>query len=63
MIDIIELETKTPIEIKYQTLLQEKPARAPRSSNESLLWLLNVKRGEIIYVSHEGIKIYLVSEP
>jgi CRISPR-associated exonuclease Cas4 len=63
MIDIIDPETKTPIEIKYQTSLQKSPHEHHILQMKAYLWLLNAKRGEIIYISPEGIKIYAVSEP
>jgi CRISPR/Cas system-associated exonuclease Cas4 (RecB family) len=63
MIDIIDPGTKTPIEIKYQTSLQKSPQEHHILQMRAYLWLLNAKRGEIIYVSPEGLKIYIVSEP
>jgi CRISPR/Cas system-associated exonuclease Cas4 (RecB family) len=63
MIDIIDLETKTPIEIKYQTSLQKSPQEHHILQVKAYLWLLNTKQGEIVYVSPEGIKTYIVSEP
>jgi CRISPR/Cas system-associated exonuclease Cas4 (RecB family) len=50
MIDMIEPETKTPIEIKYQTLLQKSPQEHHVLQMRAYLWLLNAKRGEIVYV-------------
>jgi CRISPR/Cas system-associated exonuclease Cas4 (RecB family) len=63
MIDVIDPETKTPIEIKYQTSLQKGPQEHHVLQMKAYLWLLNAKRGEIIYISPEGIKTYIVSEP
>jgi CRISPR-associated exonuclease Cas4 len=63
MIDIIDPETKTPIEIKYQTSLQKSPHEHHILQLRAYLWLLNAKRGEIIYISPEGLKTYSVSEP
>jgi CRISPR-associated exonuclease Cas4 len=63
MIDIIDPETKTPIEIKYQTMLQKSPHEHHVLQMKAYLWLLNTKQGEIVYVSPEGIKAYIVSEP
>jgi CRISPR-associated protein Cas4 len=63
MIDIIDPGTKTPIEIKYQTSLQKSLQEHHILQMRAYLWLLNAKRGEIIYVSPEGLKIYIVSEP
>jgi CRISPR/Cas system-associated exonuclease Cas4 (RecB family) len=63
MIDIIDPETKTPIEIKYQTSLQKSPQEHHILQVRAYLWLLNAKRGEIIYISPEGLKTYSVSEP
>jgi CRISPR/Cas system-associated exonuclease Cas4 (RecB family) len=63
MIDIIDPETKTPIEIKYQTSLQKSPQEHHILQMRAYLWLLNAKRGEIIYISPEGLKTYVVSEP
>jgi CRISPR-associated protein Cas4 len=63
MIDIIDPETKTPIEIKYQTSLQKSPQEHHILQMRAYLWLLNTKKGEIIYISPEGIKTYTVSEP
>ena len=44
MIDIIEPETKTRIEIKYQTLLQKSPQEHHVLQMRAYLWLLNAKR-------------------
>ena len=63
MIDIIDPETKTPIEIKYQTSLQKSPHEHHILQIRVYLWLLNTKQGEIIYLSPEGIKTYAISEP
>jgi CRISPR-associated exonuclease Cas4 len=63
MIDVIDPETKTPIEIKYQTSLQKSPHEHHILQMKAYLWLLNAKQGEIIYISPEGIKTYIVSEP
>jgi CRISPR-associated exonuclease Cas4 len=63
MIDVIDPETKTPIEIKYQTSLQKSPHEHHILQMRAYLWLLNTKQGEIIYVSPEGLKTYVVSEP
>jgi CRISPR/Cas system-associated exonuclease Cas4 (RecB family) len=63
MIDIIDSETKTPIEIKYQTSLQKSPQEHHILQMRAYLWLLNAKGGEIIYISPEGLKTYAVSEP
>jgi CRISPR/Cas system-associated exonuclease Cas4 (RecB family) len=63
MIDINDPETKTPIEIKYQTSLQKSPHEHHVLQMRTYLWLLNTKRGEIIYISPEGLKTYSVSEP
>jgi CRISPR-associated protein Cas4 len=63
MIDIIDPETKTPIEIKYQTSLQKSPHEHHVLQMRAYFWLVNANRGEIIYISPEGIKIYAVSEP
>jgi CRISPR-associated exonuclease Cas4 len=63
MIDIIDPETKTLIEIKYQTSLQKSPHEHHILQMRAYLWLLNAKRGEIIYVSPEGLKTYTLSEP
>jgi CRISPR-associated exonuclease Cas4 len=63
MIDVIDPETKTPIEIKYQTSLQKSPHEHHILQMRAYLWLLNTKQGEIIYVSPEGLKTYIVSEP
>jgi CRISPR-associated exonuclease Cas4 len=62
MIDIIDPETKTPIEIKYQTSLQKSPHEHHILQMRAYLWLLNTKKGEIIYISPEGLKAYSVSE-
>jgi len=56
MIDIIDPGTKTPIEIKYQTSLQKSLQEHHILQMRAYLWLLNAKRGEIIYVSPEGLK-------
>jgi CRISPR-associated exonuclease Cas4 len=63
MVDIIDPETKTPIEIKYQTSLQKSPHEHHILQIKAYLWLLNAKQGEIIYLSPEGLKTYTVSEP
>jgi CRISPR-associated exonuclease Cas4 len=63
MVDIIDPETKTPIEIKYQTSLQKSLHEHHVLQMKAYLWLLNAKRGEIIYLSPEGLKTYSVSEP
>jgi CRISPR-associated protein Cas4 len=63
MIDIIDPETKTPIEIKYQTSLQKIPPEHHILQMRAYLWLLNTKQGEIIYISPDGLKTYTVSEP
>jgi CRISPR/Cas system-associated exonuclease Cas4 (RecB family) len=63
MIDIIDPEAKTPIEIKYQTSLQKIPQEHHILQMRAYLWLLNSKQGEIIYISPEGLKTYVVSEP
>jgi CRISPR-associated exonuclease Cas4 len=63
MIDVIDPETKTPIEIKYQTSLQKSPHEHHVLQMRAYLWLLNARKGGIIYVSPEGIKTYIVSEP
>jgi len=63
MIDIIDPETKTPIEIKYQTSLQKSPHEHHILQTRAYLWLLNTNRGEIIYISPEGLKTYSMSEP
>jgi CRISPR/Cas system-associated exonuclease Cas4 (RecB family) len=63
MIDVIDPETKTPIEIKYQTSLQKIPQEHHILQMKAYLWLLNTNRGEIIYVSPEGLKTYIVSKP
>jgi CRISPR-associated protein Cas4 len=63
MIDIIDPETKTPIEIKYHTSLQKSPQEHHILQMRAYLWLLNTKQGEIIYVSPEGLKTYVESKP
>jgi len=63
MIDIIDPETKTPIEIKYQTSLQKNPHEHHILQMRAYLWLLDKKHGEIICISPEGLKTYAVSEP
>jgi len=63
MVDIIDPETQTPIEIKYQTSLHKSPHEHHIFQTKLYLWLLNAKYGEIIYVSPEGLKAYAVDEP
>ena len=62
-VDIIDPETKTPIEIKYQTGLQDKPHPHHILQLKLYLWLLNTKRGELLYVSPEGLKSFTVKKP
>jgi hypothetical protein len=43
MIDIIDLETKTPLEIKYQRSLQKSLYEHYILKMRAYLWLLNIK--------------------
>jgi CRISPR-associated protein Cas4 len=63
VIDVIDPETKTPVEIKYQTSLQKSPQEHHILQMRTYLWLLNARRGEIVYISPEGLKTYSVGEP
>jgi len=63
MIDIIDPETKIPIEVKYQTFLQGKPYEHHVLQLRLYMWLVNVKRGELLYVSPEGIKFFIIQKP
>jgi len=60
MIDIIDPETNTPIEVKYQTFLQGKLYEHHVLQLRLYMWLLNAKRGELLYVSPEGLKSFIV---
>ena len=63
MIDIIDPESKTPIEVKYQTYLQGKLYEHHVLQLRLYMWLVNAKRGELLYVSPEGLKSYIVRKP
>jgi CRISPR-associated exonuclease Cas4 len=63
MIDIVEPEEKIPIEVKYQTSIQEKPLEHHILQLKLYLWLIGSERGELIYVSPEGLKFFIVREP
>jgi CRISPR-associated exonuclease Cas4 len=63
MIDIIDPETSVPIEVKYQTALQNKPHPHHLLQLKLYLWLLNVKKGELLYISPEGLKSFTVKKP
>lgn len=54
--DMIGPETKTPIEVKYQTALKDEPKEHHVLQLRLYLWLLNAEKGELLYVSPEGIK-------
>jgi len=60
MIDIIDPETKIPIEVKYQTFIQGKPYEHHILQLKLYLWLIDAERGELLYISPEGIKSYVV---
>lgn len=62
-IDIIEPEEKIPIEVKYQTSLQDKPLEHHILQLRLYLWLIGSERGELLYVSPEGLKSFVIEEP
>jgi len=63
MVDIIDPETNTPIEVKYQTFLQGKLYEHHVLQLRLYMWLVNAKRGELLYVSPEGIKSFIIRKP
>jgi CRISPR-associated exonuclease Cas4 len=63
MIDIIDQETKTPIEVKYLTTLGSKPYEHHVLQLRLYLWLVKVRKGELLYISPEGLKSYPIRKP
>ena len=63
MVDIIDPETETPIEVKYQTFLQGKLYEHHVLQLRLYMWLINAKKGELIYVSPERIKSFIIRKP
>ena len=63
MVDIVKPESNTPIEIKYQTSLHRSPHEHHLLQLKLYLWLLNAKKGELLYISPEGIKSFTVKKP
>jgi len=61
--DIIDPESKTPIEVKYQTALKDEPKEHHVLQLRLYLWLLGAERGELLYVSPEGLKSFIVERP
>ncbi len=62
-IDILEPETKTPIEVKYQTALKNEPKEHHVLQLKLYLWLIGAEKGELLYVSPEGIKSFTIGKP
>jgi CRISPR-associated exonuclease Cas4 len=63
IVDVVEPETGIPIEVKYQTSLQDKPQEHHILQLRLYLWLMNSERGELLYVSPQGLKSFIVKEP
>lgn len=63
MVDIIDPETNTPIEVKYQTFLQGKLYEHHILQLRLYMWLVDAKRGELLYVSPEGLKSFIIKKP
>jgi len=62
-VDIIDPESRTPIEVKYQTALKDEPKEHHVLQLRLYLWLLNAERGELLYVSPEGLKSFIIERP
>lgn len=62
-IDVVDPEKGTPIEVKYQTSLMESPYEHHVLQLRAYLWLAGARRGELLYVSPEGLKSFIVREP
>lgn len=62
-VDIIDPETKTPIEVKYQTALKDEPKEHHVLQLRLYLWLTGAGKGELLYVSPEGLKSFTIENP
>jgi len=62
-VDIIDPESKTLIEVKYQTALKDEPKEHHVLQLRLYLWLLGAEKGELLYVSPEGLKSFIIEKP
>jgi CRISPR-associated exonuclease Cas4 len=63
MVDIIEPKTSMPIEVKYLTSLESVPREHHVLQLQIYLWLVSKAKGELTYVSPQGVKSYSVNTP
>ncbi|MEM2151425.1 MAG: hypothetical protein QXG68_07900 [Candidatus Bathyarchaeia archaeon] len=62
-IDIIDPETETPIEVKYQTALKDEPKERHVLQLRLYLWLIGAEKGELLYISPERLKSFIIEKP
>jgi CRISPR-associated exonuclease Cas4 len=63
MADVIDRETGVPIEVKYQSSLQNNPHKHHILQLRLYLWLVGAQKGELICISPEGLKTFTIEKP
>lgn len=63
IVDIVDPETKVPIEVKYQTSFTGVPREHHLLQLRLYLWVTNIGKGELLYVGPEGLKAFEVKSP